>query len=320
MVIAGLRGMPEASGLTPEEQQLVQRAMAVGTGSAGGFAVPFQLDGTIVPSSNLNINPFRICRQQLITSNTWGQATSGGMTATYAAEAAQATDNSSTLAQPTFAVQRAQSFAPVSYELSEDWDAILDELGSLIQEAKDDLEATKFTTGTGTGEPTGLITAGTAFSGSAGSFTLPDLYNVEKVLPPRFRRRAQWQGHRERLQDIRKFALPESAAPVWEHTPGRPTEVLGYPVNEDSAMTTAVTIGSKILAFGDPQYYVIVDRIGLDVETTSYHYQQSIMGTGSGFPLGQRGVLALWRNTANLLAAGSFRILSGVCAAASGSS
>lgn len=164
-------------------------------------------------------------------------------------------------------------------------------------------------TGTGTGEPTGLITAGTAFSGSAGSFTLPDLYNVEKALPPRFRRRAQWLGHRERLQDIRKFALPESAAPVWEHTPGGPTEVLGYPVNEDSAMTTAVTIGSKILAFGDPQYYVIVDRIGLDVETTSYHYQQSIMGTGSGFPLGQRGVLALWRNTANLLAAGSFRIL-----------
>jgi HK97 family phage major capsid protein len=85
--------------------------------------------------------------------------------------------------------------------------------------------------------------------------------------------------------------------------------VLGYPVNEDSAMTTAVTIGSKILAFGDPQCYVIVDRIGLDVETTSYHYQQSIIDTGSGFPLGQRGVLALWRNTANLLAAGSFRIL-----------
>jgi hypothetical protein len=54
MVIAGLRGMPEASGLTREEQQLVQRAMAVGTGSAGGFAVPFLLDGTIVPTSNLN--------------------------------------------------------------------------------------------------------------------------------------------------------------------------------------------------------------------------------------------------------------------------
>ena len=148
MVIAGLRGMPEASGLTGEEQQLVQRAMAAGTGSAGGFAVPFQLDGTIVRTSNLNINPFRaICRQQLITSNTWGQATSGGMTAMYAAEAAQATDNSSTLAQPTFAVQRAQSFAPVSYELSEDWDAILDEVGSLIQEAKDDLEAAKFMAG-----------------------------------------------------------------------------------------------------------------------------------------------------------------------------
>jgi hypothetical protein len=54
---------------------------------------------------------------------------------------------------------------------------------------------------------------------------------------------------------------------------------------------------------------VIVDRIGLDLEVTSYHYQQSIMGAGSGFPLGQRGILALWRNTGKLLDANAARVL-----------
>jgi hypothetical protein len=55
--------------------------------------------------------------------------------------------------------------------------------------------------------------------------------------------------------------------------------------------------------------HCIVDRIGLDVEATSYHTQQAIFGAGSSLPTGQKGILALWRNNANLLAGGAARIL-----------
>lgn len=61
---------------------------------------------------------------------------------------------------PTFgpACLGSQSFPPVSFELARDGDGIQDQLGQFIQDAKDDLEATKFRCGTGTGEPQGLIT------------------------------------------------------------------------------------------------------------------------------------------------------------------
>jgi HK97 family phage major capsid protein len=68
-------------------------------------------------------------------------------------------------------------------------------------------------------------------------------------------------------------------------------------------MTTSVASTSKVFAFGDPQNYVIADRIGMDIEVT-----QNLFGAGTSLPTGQRGVYAFWRNTANLLAAASFRV------------
>lgn len=307
VMIAGLRGSPDFAGLSTEEMKLINRAMTTGAGTQGGFAVPFQLDPTIVPTSDSNINPIRaIARQVSITSNEWRQPTSAAMSASYVAEGAVATDVSPTLSQPTFIPKRVQAFAPVSYELAEDWDGLLDSLGSLIQEAKDDLEAVQFTTGVGTTVfPTGILVAGTA---SSRALDLAGLYLTELELPPRWRKRAVWMGNRLKFQDIRKLPLPESSAPVFDHVPGGATEILGYPAVENSAMTTATGSGSKVLGFGDPTDYVICDRIGLDVEATSYHFQQTIFGAGSSVPVGQKGILGLWRNTANLLAATSWRI------------
>jgi hypothetical protein len=34
-------------------------------------------------------------------------------------------------------------------------------------------------------------------------------------------------------------------------------------------MASTISTGSKIIAAGDPGYFVIVDRIGLDLEVTS---------------------------------------------------
>jgi HK97 family phage major capsid protein len=68
-------------------------------------------------------------------------------------------------------------------------------------------------------------------------------------------------------------------------------------------MTTATGSGSKVFAFGDPNLYVIVDRIGMDMEVVS-----NLLGSNFR-PTGQRGIVAYWRNTANLLPAGSWRIL-----------
>lgn len=324
---AQLRGLP-ATHLSGEEQAAFQRvsefqrAMAALTGSAGGFAVPYTLDPTIIPTSNLSVNPFRaICRTEQITVNEWRGVTSAGVTASYLAEAAEASDNSAVLAQPNAIVQRASAFVPVSIELTQDWGALQSELANLIQDAKDDLEAVQFATGTGVAPlPTGIITGSTNTVAAAGtaSFAVADLYNLEIGVPPRFRPRAQIIANRFVYNKVRTFDTAGGAA-LWTPLPaplqqgldnqvprGGNTgyDLIGYPANECSGMVAALTTGSKIAVMGDMRYYIIVDRIGLDIEVIPH-----LFGATSRFPTGQRGFFAYWRNTARVLDPNAFRVL-----------
>jgi HK97 family phage major capsid protein len=304
MVVAGMQGFT----LTPsrEDALILQRALSVGTGAQGGFAVPFQLDPTIVPTSNGSVNPFRaVCRVVTTSSSEWRQATGSGVTLAYSAEAATATDNSPTLAQPALRPQRVIGFVPLSRELADDWSEAETELGKLINDAKDDLEASKFATGTGTGEPAGLVTGATNVSVVGATFDIAaDLYLAETNLAARFRPRAQWFGNRAIYQMVRHFIQPESSAPIIDHVVGGDTEVIGYRANEASGMTSAVTSGSKILILGDPQYFVIVDHVGMDVEIASH-----LFGGASLYPTGQRGLIIYYRNTSAVLDAAAFRTL-----------
>jgi HK97 family phage major capsid protein len=138
-----------------------QRALSL-TGGSGGFAVPFTLDPSIINVSNGVVNPFRqISRVVQITGDEWRGVASAGVTASYAAEATETTDNAPTLTQPTVSTEKAQAFIPFSIEISMDWSGLQTEMSELLQDAKDTLEAAKFATGTGTNEPFGVVTGTT---------------------------------------------------------------------------------------------------------------------------------------------------------------
>jgi HK97 family phage major capsid protein len=94
-----------------------------------------------------------------------------------------------------------------------------------------------------------------------------------------------------------------SAASI-DHVVGGDTEIITYRANEASGMTSAVTTGSKILILGDPQYFVIVDHVGLDVEIASH-----LFGAGTSLPTGQRGLIIYYRNTSAVLDPAAFRTL-----------
>jgi HK97 family phage major capsid protein len=310
--------------LSSEEQRAMERveqmrAMTVGTGSAGGFAVPYTLDPTVIPTSSLSVNPYRaICRVEQITVLQWLGVTSAGVTSSYGTEAAAASDNSPTLAQPSMNMVRAFCFVPVSIELTQDWGALQSELANLIQDSKDDLEASKFATGSGTNEPTGMITGATTTvtgTGGAATFVVGDLYAVEQALGPRFRPRAQWVGNRFTYNKARQFDTAGGANLVMYLPAGLANDVprggnmgqtvLGYPANEASGMASVLTTGSKILVLGDPRYYIIVDRIGMDIEVIPH-----LFGAAQGnLPTGQRGFYAFWRNNARVLDPNAFRVL-----------
>jgi len=320
LLSASMRGVPGLANLSQEEIRAVEavRALTVGTGASGGFAVPYMLDSTIIPVSNLSVNPYRAIAnvEQIAGTNEWRGVTSAGVTASYAAEGTEASDNSPTLAQPTLTTVRAQCFVPVSIELTQDWGAIQGELANLIQDAKDDLEATQFSTGTGTNAPAGVITGATTLTNTAAvaTFAVGDLYAVENALGPRFRPRAQWVANRAQYNRVRQFDTAGGAnlwvylaAGLQNNVPrggNTGAELIGYGANECSALSSTVATGQKIAVLGDWRYFKIVDRIGMDIEIIPH-----LFGATNRFPTGQRGFYAFWRNMAKVLDANAFRVL-----------
>jgi HK97 family phage major capsid protein len=293
-----------------ESVQHAERALSLTAGS-GGFAVPFELDPTILNTSSGVVNPIRaISRVERITTDEWRGIASTGITATYEAEATETTDNAPTLTQPTVSTEKAQAFIPFSIEIDQDWGGMRSEMANLLQDSKDTLEAAKFATGTGTNEPFGVLTGTTTTVNAAAgqTFTLANLYSLIASLPPRYRARGVFVGDLQILNRIRQFDTVGSSAAIWVDSlqDDVSSRLLGKPVYEGSEFPDTPATAAKFLVFGDFSRYLIVDRIGLSVEVIPH-----LMGANRR-PTGQRGLYAYWRNGAKVLDANAFRALLGV--------
>lgn len=299
-------------GMTSEEQRSLDHVRALSlAGASGGFAVPFDLDPTIINTSNGVVNPIReLARVIPITTDEWRGVSSTGITATYEAEATETTDNAPTLVQPTISTEKAQAFVPFSIEVGQDWSGLEAEMGELLRDAKDTLEAQKFVNGSGTNEPFGVITGTTnTVNAAAGqTFTLANLYALVAALPPRYRPRAAFAGDLQIANRIRQFDTVGSSAAIWQDSlqADTPATLLGKPFLEASEMADAPATGAKFLLYGDFTRYVIVDRIGLGIEVIPH-----LFGANRR-PTGQRGLYAYWRNGAKVIDANAFRALLGV--------
>lgn len=307
-------------GFTGEEQRALERAMAaeraLSTGSTG-IPIPFQLDPTVVPTSNSVVNPWRaICRTEQVVVKEWRGVTSGAITAAYAAEAAEATDNTPTMAQPVVPSHRAQAFVPFSIEADTDWGQLQAEMARLLADAKDDLESNKFFSGGGVDEPTGLNAMSAATdveTAGIGAFVIGDWYKLEESVAPRFRPRSAVVGNRAIYNKVRQFDT-NGGAGLWlriaealrtERIGGNTgAEIGGYGAYESSQMLAAVAAGNRILAMGDFRYYLIVDRVGMSIEVIPH-----LFGAANRFPTGQRGLYAHWRNGGKSLSENAFKFL-----------
>jgi HK97 family phage major capsid protein/HK97 family phage prohead protease len=285
-----------------------QRAMSLTT-TAGGFAVPYQLDPTVLPTSNGTVNPIRqISRVEQVTSNEWRGVSSAGVTASFGAEGSEAGDNAPTLAQPTAFPEKATVNIPYSIELGQDWGSLQTEMARMIQDAKDQLEATKYISGVGhaSNEPEGLLVGGTAVVSTAGATVLAvaDLYSLETTLPPRFRPRASIIGNKQWFNRVRQLDTTGGAL-LWARlAEGTRRGYLDYPAYEAAEYSSAITTGASVLTIGDFSYFLIADRIGLTVETIPHLFH-----TSNNRPSGQRSIYAYWRTTSKVLAWQAFRTL-----------
>ena len=289
--------------LTVEEQ----RALAVGSGPTGGYAVPFQLDPTVILTSNGSTNPLRrIARVEQIVGNVWKGITSAGVTVSRATEAQEANDDSPALAQPEVKAERVQGFVPFSLETEQDWTAMTSEITTMLADAKDLEETTSFVTGNGTApNPAGLLTALAAGSNVVGnSFTLTALYDLVDALPDRFEANASFLAHRSLYTAVRQFDTAGGAALWVQLGKGTPSTLMDYSAHRISSMPDSnLSIGKRYLLFGDFRQFLIVDRIGMHVELVPHLFGPNRR------PTGQRGVYAVWRNNCKVLVDNAFRVL-----------
>lgn len=288
--------------------QAEQRAMSLGD-TAGGYMIPLTLDPAIMLTNGGSINPLRqLARSVTTVSDTWQGVTSAGVTAEWTAEAAEVADASPTLGGPSIPVHKGDAFVPFSFEIGSDAVNFMNELGTLLVDAAEQLNATAFTTGSGTGQPKGVITALTGGpsvvnSGTAATLAASDVYAVQNALPPRFQAGAQWCASLGILNTLRQFETGSGALKF----PGlhdNPSTLLGRNALELSNMVATTTTGSKVLLYGDFQSgYVIVDRIGSTLELVPH-----LVGANRR-PTGQRGALLWYRVGADVVVPNAFRLL-----------
>ena len=315
-----VRGLGLA-GLSPEEQRDLALGASNGAGGNGGYAVPVQLDPTVIHTGSLHINPLRgLARVVQITGKEWQGVTSNAITVTRDVEAAAITGQSPTLTQPTVRANRVAAFVPFSFEIEQDWGQMRSEISSLLAEAKDVEEATSFTSGDGTGVNAGgiITTLAVGSDVAAGSGTLnnpfggtpssANLYKLEEALPVRYRANAKFMASKPVFNKIRQIDT-SNGPDLWVRIgAGTPSQVLGYDSYENSAMKLLpATNGDRVMVFGDFSKFLIVDRIGMSIELVP-HVFSNPTGT-SVVPTGQRGLLAVWRNNSTVLVSDAFRAL-----------
>jgi HK97 family phage major capsid protein len=302
--------MGHQSSFSREEQQAVERAMSL-TDSAGGYLVPFQLDPTVIITSDGTFSEIRrISRTVVATGDVWNGVSSGAVSFSWDAEGAEVSDDATTFAQPTVPIYKGQAFVPISREALMDEANVAQEVGRLLAFGKDTLEAVAFATGAGSTEPTGIITALAGSSAEISSVTndvlgLVDIYALDNALPARYRQRATWAANRAIYNRVRQFDTSGGAA-LWERLGADvPALLLGRPAVESEAMDGALGTGNDyVLVFGDFDNYVIADRIGTVVDFIPHLFH-----TTTNLPSNKSGWLAYFRVGADSVNDGAFNLL-----------
>lgn len=270
------------------------RAQGVGTTTAGGFLVPAQFRDRLVERIRY-YSGVRQVAEVIQTDNgaalPWPTNDDTSNVGAILAENTQDTELDLTLGQATLNVYMYTSkIVRVSLQLIQDSAIDIEEflprkLGERIGRAQN----AHFTTGTGTAQPLGLITGGTAVQAATGnvtSFTYASLVDATARLDPGYLQggNVAWMGSQAALAAARKLVDSQNR-PLWEPSlqAGVPDNLLGYRfvLNNDVPVPAA---NAKSLAFGDFRAgYVVRDTTDVQVLRLTERYADYLQVGFLGF-------------------------------------
>lgn len=288
------------------EVQSLQRALAVGSPSTGGVMLPLQLDPSIILSNGgtSNTSLRNVFTVKTVITDSWHGVTSAGVSAHWRPESGEADDDTPAVAEAVVPVHRGDAFIPASIEVTQDAPNFAAEMAKLLADGKERLEAQAFITGTGTGQPRGIVTAAvtagkTVTSTLADTLAAGDVYKTKAALPPRWRANARWLMADPTVDAVRQMSADQTQ-PMLDGA-----NLAGRPFTETSELDGVIDAGQSnyLAVFGDLRQYVVADRVGTSIELVPH-----LFGTNRR-PLGQRGFFMFFRTGGDLVVPDSVRVL-----------
>lgn len=301
---------------TPEERHAVEyansvlRAMSAGTNNAGGYLIPTDIEAAVTLSADGTNNPiYNLARRVQTTSTTWRNVSSGNAAWSWDGENTEVSDDTTTFANTDIPLYVAQGFVPYSFASANSIQNITSIVADVLMGGWNDLTGAALTTGSGSSQPTGIITAltGSAVaSASTDTFAIADVYATFEPLPARHRRNATWMSSIEAFNDIRQFGTADSHA-LLTHLADSENgiRILGRPWVENEDMDGSVTAlaNNYYLLVGDFQHFVIAEGLG-----TVTRFIPDVVGS-TGRPIGASGVFMMAHFGSDSVLDGAFRLL-----------
>lgn len=269
---------------------LQQKAISIGVGADGGFAVPTAIDSDIEKLLR-DRSPIRqIARAVAVgTSDYKKLVNTGGLTSGWVGETdARPETNTPQLAEVIPPIGEIYCNPSITQHALDD--VFFNAESWIAEEIADEVaiqEGNAFILGDGTNKPKGFLTYTTAATddtarafgtlqhiptGVAGDWPAADadtadlLIDVVHSLRPAYRQGAVWVMNSATLATIRKLR-DSNGQFIWQNTlvEGQPGMLLGYPVIEAEDMPD-IAADSLSVAFGNfDRGYTIVDRMGTRV-------------------------------------------------------
>lgn len=283
---------------------VIQAAQSVGTTTAGGFLVPQsfsdRLEVALKYYSGVMENA-EVIETDSGADMPWPTVNDTTQVGAILAENATISAQDVTFASVTLkAYMYTSKLIAVSLQLMQDSFFNMENLiADIAGERLGRIFNTHFTTGTGSGQPNGIVTA--AASGKVGttgqttSVIYDDLIDLIHSIDPAYRRGSKWMANDSSIKVVRKLKDSQNR-PLWEPSvqAGQPDTLLGYPVvtNNDVA---AMAANAKSILFGALNKYKVRRVRGMTLMRLNERYADAL----------QVGFFAFARVDGNLIDAGT---------------
>ena len=295
--------------MTPEEWGVLRNTMSVGTASQGGYTVPTEV-ATSVADALKAYGGMRSVAEVFRTAsgNDINFPTSDGTSETGELIGENTT---ATGADPSFGVVTLKTYkfsskvVAVPFELLQDTSIDMEGfIRSRLATRLGRVTNTYFTTGTGTAQPNGIVTAAgsgkVGTTGQTATVIFEDLVDLVHSVDPAYRAlgNCRFMMNDASLKVIRKLKDSQGRPiflPGYDGLAGpMPDTLLGYPITINQDVATMAANATSIL-FGDFSYYKIRDAMDMQM----FRFDDSAY-----IKLGQIGFLAWMRSGGNFVDVG----------------